>query len=63
MEFIEELKELGFTLEPPVVFYRIFIPCAILSTEVGKQRLTFLLHRQLFASLRFDLVFMICPKN
>ena len=26
----------------PVVFYRIFIPCAILSTESSKQRLTFL---------------------
>ena len=57
MEFIQEPKELGFTLEPPVVFYRIFIPCAILSTESGKQRLTFLLDRQFFASLRFDLAF------
>ena len=63
MEFIQEPKELGLTLEPPVVFYRIFIPCAIISTEAGKQRLTFLLDKQFFASLRFDLVFMICPKN
>ena len=63
MEFIQETKELGFTLEPPVGFYRIFIPCAILSTEAGKQRLTFLLDRQLFASLPFDLIFMFCPKN
>ena len=63
MEFIQEPKELGFTLEPLVVFYGIFIPCAILSTQAGKQRLTFLLDRQFFASLRFDLVFMICPKN
>ena len=31
MEFIQEPKELGFTLEPPVVFYRILIPCAVLS--------------------------------
>ena len=38
MEFIQEPKELGFTLEPPVVFYRIFIPYAILSTESSKQR-------------------------
>ena len=63
MEFIQEPKELGFTLEPPVVFYRIFIPCAILSTEAGKQRLTLLLDRQFSTSLRFDLVFMICLKN
>ena len=63
MEFIKEPKELGLTLEPPVVFYGIFIACAILSTEAGKQRLTFLLDRQFFLSLRFDLVFMICPKN
>ena len=52
MEFIKEPNELGFTLEPPVVFYRIFIPCAILSTESSKQRLTFLLDKQFFASLR-----------
>ena len=57
MEFIQEPKELGFTEEPPVVFYRIFIPCALLSTESGKQRLTFLLGRQFFALLRFDLAF------
>ena len=63
MEFIQEPKELRFTLEPPVVFYRIFIPCVILSTEAGKQRLTFLLDRQFFASLRLDLIFMICPKK
>ena len=63
MEFIQEPKELRFTLEPPVVFYRIFIPCAILSTVAGKQRLTFLLDGQFFASLRFDLIFMICPKK
>ena len=63
MKFIKEPKELGFTLEPPVVFYGIFIPCAILSTESSKQRLTFLLDRQSFASLRFDLIFMICPKK
>ena len=63
MEFIQEPKELGFTLEPPVVFYRIFIPCAILSTKASKQRLTFLLDRQFFASLRFHLIFMICPKK
>ena len=55
--------ELGFTLEPPVVFYRIFIPCAILSTESSKQKLTFLLDWQLFVSLRLDLIFMICPKK
>ena len=54
MEFIQEPKELGFTLEPPVVFYRIFIPCAILSTESSKQRLTFLLDRQFFASTLFS---------
>ena len=47
----------------PVVFYRIFIPCAILFTESSKQRLTFFLDRQFFASLRFGLVFMICPKK
>ena len=58
MEFIQEPEELGFTLEPPVAFYRIFIPCAILFTESSKQRLTFLLDRQFFASLSFDLVFM-----
>ena len=54
MEFIQEPKELGFTLEPLVVFYGIFIPCAILSTQAGKQRLTFLLDRQFFcfAALR-----------
>ena len=46
MEFIQEPKELGFSLEPPVVLYRIFMPCAILSTESSKQRLTFLLDRQ-----------------
>ena len=46
MGFIQEPKELGFTLEPPVVFYRIFILCAILSTVSSKQRLTFLLDRQ-----------------
>ena len=57
MEFIEEPKELGFTEEPPVVFYRIFIPCALLSTESGKQRLTFLLDRQFYPSLRFELTF------
>ena len=57
------IKELRFTLEPPVVFYRIFVPCAILSTESSKQRLTFLLDRQFFASLSFDLVFMFCLKN
>ena len=51
------------TLGPPVVFYRIFIPCAILSTKSSKQRLTFLLDRQVFASLSFDLVFMFCLKN
>ena len=46
MEFISEPKELGFTLEPPVVFYRTFTPCARLdSTESSKQRLTFLLDR------------------
>ena len=56
-------KELGFTLEAPVVLYGICIPCAILSTESSKQRLTFLLGRQFFASLNFDLVFMFCPKN
>ena len=56
MEFIQEPKELEFTLEPPV-FYRIFIPCAILSTEAGKQRWTFLLDRQFFALLRFDFIF------
>ena len=56
-------KELGFTLEAPVVLYGICIPCAILSTESSKQRLTFLLDRQFFASLSFDLVFMFCPKN
>ena len=61
MEFIQEAKE--FILEPPVVFYRSFIPCAILSTESSKQRLTFLLDRQFFASLSFDLVFMFCLKN
>ena len=33
MEFIQEPKELRFALEPPVVFYRILIPCVILSTE------------------------------
>ena len=63
MEFIQETKELGFTLEPPVGFYRIFIPCAILSTEVGRQRLTFFLDRQFFASLRFDFIFTFSPKN
>ena len=63
MGFIQEPKELGFTLEPPVVFYRIIIPCTILSTESSKQRLTFLLDRQFFALLRFDLIFMICPKK
>ena len=57
MEYIQEPKELGFTLEPPVGFYRIFIPCTILSTEAGKQRWTFLLDRQFFASLRFDFIF------
>ena len=62
MEFIQEPKELGFTLEPPVVFYRIFIPCAILFTEAGK-RLTFLLDKQFFAELSIDLVFMFCPTN
>ena len=41
----------------------IFIPCATLSTESSKQRLTFLLDRQFFASLAFDLIFMICPKK
>ena len=56
-------EELGFSLESPVVFYRIFIPCAILSAESSKQRLTFLLDRQFFASMRFDLVFMFCLKN
>ena len=56
-------KELGFTLEPPVFFYRIFIPCAILSTKSSKQRLTFLFDRLFFASLNFDLIFMFCPKN
>ena len=35
----------------------------MLSTETSKQRLTFLLDRQFFASLHFDLVFMFCPKN
>ena len=55
--------ELGFTLEPPVVFYKIFIPCAILSTESSKQRLTFLLDWQFFVSLRLDLIFMFCPKK
>ena len=54
MDFIQEPKE----LEPPVVFYRIFTPCAILSTESSKERLTFLLDRQFFASLSFDLVFI-----
>ena len=63
MEVIQEPKELGFTLEPPVAFYRIFIPCAILSTESSKQRLTFLLDRQFFAELSFDLVFMFCLKK
>ena len=37
MEFIQEPKELGFTLGPPVVFYRIFIPCAyFLQSQVNK---------------------------
>ena len=63
MEFIQEPTELEFTLEPPVGFYRIFIPCAILSTEAGKQRLTFFLDRQFFASLRFDFIFTFSPKN
>ena len=45
MEFIQEPKESGFTLESPVVFYRIFIPCAILFMESSKQRLAFLLDR------------------
>jgi len=40
-EFIQEPRELGFTLDPPVVFYSIFILCTILSTESIKQRLTF----------------------
>ena len=40
--------------------FRIFIPCAILSTESSKQRLTFLLDRQFFASLSFDLAFKFC---
>ena len=35
----------------------------ILSTESSKQRLTFSLDKQFFASLSFDLVFMFCPKN
>ena len=35
----------------------------ILSIESSKQKLTFLLDRQFFASLRSDLVFMFCPKN
>ena len=63
MKFISEPKELGFTLEPLVVFYSTFIPCEILSTESSRQRLTFLLDRHFFASLRCDLVFMFCPKN
>ena len=62
LEFTQEPKELGFTLEPPVVFYRIFIPFAIFSTESSRQRLTFLLDRQFFASLSFELVFMFCLK-
>ena len=62
MEYIQEPKELGFTLEPPVGFYRIFIRCAILSTEAGKQRWTFLLDRQFFASLRFDFIFTFCRR-
>ena len=37
--------------------------CIILSTESSKQRLTFLLDRQFFATLRLDLIFMICPKK
>ena len=48
MEFISEPKELGFTLEPPVVFYSTFIPCEILSTESSRQRLIFFR----FAALR-----------
>ena len=63
IEFISEPKELGFTLEPLVVFYSSFIPCEILSTESSRQILTFLLDRHFFASLRCDLVFMFCPKH
>ena len=57
MKFIKEPKELGFTLEPPVVFYGIFISCAILSTESSKKRLT------VFRFAAFDLIFMIFPKK
>ena len=63
MEFIQEPEELGFTLEPPVVFNRIFIPCAILSAESSEQRLTFLFDMQFLALLRFGLVFMFCLKK
>ena len=59
--FLKKPKSEG--LEPPVAFYRIFIPGTILSTDSSKQRLTFLLDRKFFASLRFDLVFRFCPKN
>ena len=37
MEFIQEPKELGLTLGPPVIFYRIFIPCAyFVQSQVNK---------------------------
>ena len=39
---------LRFSLEPPVVLYRIFIPRAIQSTESIKKRLIFLLDSQFF---------------
>ena len=60
MEFIQEPKELGFTLEPPVVFYRIFVPCAILSTESSKQRLPLELRGWTLGSLPFKVVIALC---
>ena len=63
MEFNYEPKELRFSLEPPVVFHRIFVPCAILSAESSEQILTFLFDMQFLALLRFGLVFMFCLKK
>ena len=48
---------------PKVLLNRLQLVQNRARAESRKQRLTFLLDRQLFVSLRSDLVFMFCPKN